>query len=60
MYRRAVLHKWQNKLGPKATYRNLLKAFVEAGKGRSAETVCKLLAYEEELQGMFTIDLCVP
>ena len=42
-YRRAVLQKWREKHGPRATYRNLAKSFCEAGNQSLVETVCKVV-----------------
>ena len=41
--RRAALRKWKQRRGLKSTYRNLIFAFLEAGKSDCAEAVCRVL-----------------
>ena len=41
--RHKTLHKWKSKFAFKATYRNLIQALLDSGKGDHAEEVCKLL-----------------
>ena len=43
VFRRAVLEKWREKYGQRATYRNLVKSFYNAGKLSLAEAVCEVL-----------------
>ena len=38
-----TLQKWKSKFAFKATYRNLIQALLDSGKGDHAEEVCKLL-----------------
>ena len=38
-----ALRRWQSKQGFRATYRNLLELFVQAGHTQSAEVVCEVL-----------------
>ena len=42
-FRRAVLEKWREKYGQRATYRNLVKSFYNAGKLSLAEAACEVL-----------------
>ena len=41
--RRKTLEKWMSKFAFKATYRNLIQALLDSGRGDHAEEVCKLL-----------------
>ena len=43
VFRRAVLEKWREKYGQRATYRNLVKSFYNAGKLSLAEAACEVL-----------------
>ena len=38
-----TLQKWKSKFAFKATYRNLIQALLDSGRGDHAEEVCKLL-----------------
>ena len=41
--RRKTLEKWMSKFAFKATYKNLIQALLDSGRGDHAEEVCKLL-----------------
>ena len=41
--RHKTLQKWKSKFAFKATYRNLIQALLDSGRGDHAEEVCKLL-----------------
>ena len=41
--RRKTLQNWKNKFAFKATYRNLIQALLDSGRGDHAEEVCELL-----------------
>ena len=41
--RHKTLQKWMSKFAFKATYRNLIQALLDSGRGDHAEKVCKLL-----------------
>ena len=41
--RRKTLEKWMSKFAFKATYRNLIQALLDSGRGDHAEKVCELL-----------------
>ena len=55
--RRAVLQKWREKYGPKATYKNLAKGLYNAGKSSLVQTVCNTMtqSYSTELSQPFTV-----
>ena len=66
-FRRAVLQKWREKYGPKATYKNLAKALYNAGKLSLVQTVCNTMtqSYSTDLSQPFIVlhgktpeDLC--
>lgn len=47
LQRLETLRKWKQKYAFKATYRELIEALLECGRGEQAEYVCELLAQSE-------------
>ena len=57
VYRRAALQKWKEKNGFMASYKNLILAFLKAGKGNCAEAVCKVMGRNTKVNTAGNCDL---